>query len=118
MDALGREDVPLDHLVERPQRRRAGADMIRHGRDRQLDPLARIVLALSVERLMVGVLLDQHHRQQARPGEAPGDRMEGGRRLRDRLAMPAAELLPHMLGHEPLPRHDIERLGHILADLR
>ena len=30
----------------------------------------------------------------------------------------AAELLAHVLGHEPLPRHDIERLGDVLADLR
>jgi ABC transporter substrate binding protein len=89
-----------------------------HGRDRQLDALARILLALPVERLVVGVFLDQHHRQQARAGKAPGDRMEGSRRLRDRLARPAAELLPHMLGHEPLPRHHIERLGDILPDLR
>src|SRR6266566_5389539 len=43
--------------------------------------------------------------------------MEGRRRLRDRLAGPAAELLPHMLGHEPLPRDDVERLGDVLADL-
>ena len=44
--------------------------------------------------------------------------MEGGRRLRDLLAGPAAELLPHMLGDEQLPRHHIQRLGDILADLR
>ena len=118
MNALGGEHVRLDQLVERHQRRRAGADMIGHGRDRQLDPLARILLALPIERLMIGVLVDQDHRQQARPGKAARDRMERRRRLRDRLAGPAAELLPHMLGHEPLPRHDIERLGDILADLR
>ena len=118
MNALGREHVRLDQFVERHQRRRAGADMIRHGRYRQLDPLARIVLALPIERLMVGVFLDQHHRQQARTRKAARDRMERRRRLRDRLARPAAELLAHMLGHEPLPRHDIERLGDILADLR
>ena len=117
MNALGGEDVRLDQLVERPQRRRTGADMIGHGRDRELDPLARILLALPVERLVVGVFLDQHHRQQARAGKAPGDRTEGSRRLRDRLARPAAELLPHMLGHEPLPRDHVERLGDILADL-
>src|SRR5208337_5182992 len=29
----------------------------------------------------------------------------------------AAELLAHMLGHEPLARDDIESLGDILADL-
>jgi hypothetical protein len=118
MNALGSEDMRLDQLVERCQHGRAGADMIGHGRDRELDPLARIVLALPVERLMVGVLLNQHHRQQARSGKAPGDRVEGCGRLRDPLARPAAELLPHMLGHEPLPRDDIERLGDILPDLR
>src|SRR5260370_7207825 len=44
--------------------------------------------------------------------------MEGRRRLRDLLAGSAAELLPHMLGDEHLPRHHIQRLGDILADLR
>jgi len=117
MNALGGEDVRLDQLVERPQRRRTGADMIGHGRDRELDPLARILLALPVERLVVGVFLDQHHRQEARSGKAPRERVERCRGLRDRLARPAAELLPHMLGHEPLPRDHVERLGDILADL-
>jgi hypothetical protein len=92
--------------------------MIRHGRDRELDPFARVLLALPVERLMIGVFVDQDHRQQARPGKAPRDHMERGGRLRDLLAMPAAELLPHMLGHEPLPRDDVERLGDVFADLR
>src|SRR5262249_31891391 len=44
--------------------------------------------------------------------------MERRRRLADGLAGAAAELLPHMLGHEPLARNDIEGLGDILADLR
>src|SRR5882672_10693603 len=50
--------------------------------------------------------------------EAARDHMEGRRRLRDRLARPAAELLAHVLGHEPLPRDDIEGFGDILPDLR
>ena len=44
--------------------------------------------------------------------------MERSRRLGDLLAGPAAELLPHMFGDEQLPRHHIQRLGDILADLR
>ena len=76
MDPLGGEHVSLDQFGERHQRGRAGADMIGHGRDRELDALARKLLALPVERLMIGVFVDQDHRQQARPGEAPGDRME------------------------------------------
>ena len=91
--------------------------MIRHGRERERDPLALVLLALAIERLMVGVFLHQDHRQQARPGKAPRDRMERRGRLRDLLAGPAAELLAHMLGHEPLPRHHVERLGDVLADL-
>jgi hypothetical protein len=118
VNPLAGQDMRLDQLVERRQPGSAGADMIGHGRHRELNPLARMVLALPIERLMVGVLLDQHHCQQARAGKAAGDRVEGRGRLRDRLARPAAELLPHMLGHEPLPRDDIERLSDILADLR
>jgi hypothetical protein len=70
--------------------------------DRELDALARQLLALPVERLVIGVFVDQDHRQQARPGEAPGDRMEGRRRLGDLLAGAAAELLPHMFSDEQL----------------
>ena len=33
------------------------------------------------------------------------------------FAGPATELLSHMLGHEPLPGDDVERLGDVLADL-
>ncbi len=43
MDPLGGEHVSLDQFVERHQRGRAGADMIGHGRDRELDrPRAQI----------------------------------------------------------------------------
>ena len=89
MNALGGQDVRLDQLVERPQRRRTGADMIGQCRHRQLDPLARILLALPVERLMVGVFLAAH-RQQAGSREAARDRVERRRRLRDCLAQAAS----------------------------
>ena len=117
MNPLGGEDMRLDQLIKRLERRCTGTDMIGHGRYRKLDPLARILLALPVERLVVGILLHQHHRQQARAGKPARHRVEGSRRLADRLARPAGELLPHMLGHEPLPRDDVERLGDILANL-
>src|SRR5580692_2219617 len=99
------------------ERRPRGADMIRHRRDRELNALACKLLALPVERLMIGIFVDQDHRQQAWPGEAACDRMEGSGRLTDLLARAAAELLPYMLGHKPLPRHHIERLGDVFADL-
>jgi hypothetical protein len=118
MDPLGREHVRLDQLIEWHQRRRAGADMIGHGRHRELDALAGKLIALPVERLMIGVFVDQDHRQQARAGEAARDHVERCRRLRDLLARAAAELLAHVLGHEQLPRHRIERPRDVLADLR
>jgi hypothetical protein len=69
MDSLGSEDVRLDQLVERRQRGRAGPDMVRHGRDRELNPLAHILLALPVQRLMVGVLLDQYFASRLGPAK-------------------------------------------------
>ena len=43
--------------------------------------------------------------------------MERRWRLRDCLAIPARELFPNRLDHLPLARHDLERLGNILAQL-
>src|ERR1700751_6042503 len=44
--------------------------------------------------------------------------MERRRWLSDLLARPAAQLLPHMSGHEPLPWDGIKGLGDMFADLR
>jgi hypothetical protein len=78
----------------------------------------RILFALPVEGLMIGVFPHQDHRQQARTGKTAGNRMERRGWLRDLLARPAAELLPHMLGHEPLPWDGIKGLGDMFTDLR
>src|SRR5918995_4209445 len=43
--------------------------------------------------------------------------MEGGRRLRDPLAVPAGELLADGLDDLPLARDDFQRLGDVLAEL-
>src|SRR6185312_5777934 len=45
------------------------------------------------------------------------NRMRGGRRLGDRFAGPADELLAHVLDHLPLARNELQRLGHVFADL-
>jgi hypothetical protein len=81
MNACCGEHVGLDQLVQRRQHRRACAYVISHCRERNVDPLSFVFLALPIERLMIGVLLDQDHRQQARPGKAARDRMEWRRRL-------------------------------------
>ena len=81
-------------------------------------PSRRVALALPVQRLMLAELLEQDHGQQVRSGEAARRHMERRRRLRDRLAVPARELLPHRLDHLPLPRDHLQRLGDVLAQLR
>jgi hypothetical protein len=117
MDTLGGEDVAPDQLDQRHQRGGTGADPIRQGRGVELDALAGVARALPVERLVLAELGIQDHRQQARPGASANDRMERRRRLRDRLAATAGELLPYRLDHFPLSWHHLQRLGNILAQL-
>ncbi len=74
-------------------------------------------LALAVERQVKPVLAEQDHRQQSGAGAAASDRVKRRRRLGDPLARPAAELLADGLDHLPLPGNDLQRLGHILAEL-
>jgi hypothetical protein len=108
----------LNQGVERLQDRGAGADLVGQRRHAQIDPLAGIALALPVQRLVLPELLEQDHGQKVRPGKAARRHMEGRRRLRDHLALPARELLPHRLDHLPLARNDLQRLGDVLAELR
>ena len=62
-------------------------------------------------------LVDQHHRQQARPGKAALDRMGGRRRLGDRLAAPAGEFFADALNDLPAPRLAFKGLRYHLAKL-
>ena len=66
---------------------------------------------------MLAELLEHDHRQQARARPSPRDHMERRRRLADRLAIPAGELLPHRLDHLPPPGPRLQRLRHVLAEL-
>ena len=66
---------------------------------------------------MQAVLGEQDMRQQCRPGAPARDRMRRRRRLGDRLAGAAGELLAHVLDHLPLARDQLQRLGHVLAQL-
>ena len=106
----------LDQRMKRPQDHSARADLIGQRRDAEINTLPGIPLALAVERLVLPELLEQDHGQQARPGKAARRHMERRRRLRDRLATPARELLPHRLDHLPLPRNHLQRLGDVLAE--
>ena len=117
MQPFGGEHMPTDQLVERGQSGSAGTDMIRQAGDVEVDALPGIALALPVQWLMAAVLLEQDHRQQAGADPGARDDMERRRRLGDRLAVAAGELLAYGLSHEPAPRNDVERLGDHLAHL-
>jgi hypothetical protein len=66
---------------------------------------------------MQPILPEQDVGQQSGTGPAAGDRMRRRRRLRDRLAGSARVLLAHVLDHLPLAGHQLQRLGHVLAEL-
>ena len=70
MQAFGGEDVRLDAPQQRRQHGAAGADLVGQGRQAERHALAGIALGLAVQRLMLPELLEQDHRQQARPGPA------------------------------------------------
>jgi hypothetical protein len=72
---------------------------------------------LAIERLVLPVLLEHDHGEQARSGKAARQHRERRRRLADLLAVPARELLAHGLHHLPLSRHHLEPLGHVLPQL-
>ena len=117
MDALGGEDMRPDRLDQRHQRCRRRADPVGQRRDIEFDAFARIDGALTIERQMQAVFGEQDMGEQRGPGTSARDRVRWRRRLGDRLAGPAGELLAHVLDHFPLARNELQRLGHVLADL-
>jgi hypothetical protein len=60
-----------DEVVERPQQGGAGPDLVGQRREAELDPLQRIALALTVERLMLAVLLEQDQGSSSLSGGSP-----------------------------------------------
>ncbi len=66
---------------------------------------------------MQAVLGEQDMGEQLRPCRPPRNRVRGSRWLGDRFAGPADELLTHMLDHLPLAWNELQRLGHVLAEL-
>jgi hypothetical protein len=71
MHPLGGEHMAPDEVVERPQRDGAGPDLVGQRREAELDPLQRIALALTVERLMLAVLLEQDQGSSSLSGGSP-----------------------------------------------
>ena len=79
--ALAGEHMGADQLVERAQQRGAAADLVGERRQAEVDALAGVALRLPVQRLVLPVLLEQHHGEQARAGKAARQHMERRRRL-------------------------------------
>ncbi|SRR6266568_2789761 len=64
---------------------------VRQRRSFQFDSLARVHLALAIEREMIGILRHQNVRQQSGTGQPTRNRSARSRSLHDLLAMPAAQ---------------------------
>ena len=97
-----------DRHDQRHRGRADGADPVGQGAKRRSRRLPGRRSRSAGEREVVPVLRDQHQGQQVGAGTAAGDRMEWRRRLRDRLAGAAAELLADVLDHLPATRHAFE----------
>ena len=118
MQTFCRQHVGRDQVVQRFQRHGTGAHLVGQCRQAQIDALSRVAVPLPVQRQVLPVLLEEDRRQQVRARPAARCRVEGRRRLRDPLAVPTGELLPHRPDHLPTARDHLKRLRHVLANLR
>jgi hypothetical protein len=66
MQALGRQDMRGDPVVQRVERRRAGADLAGERREAEVNPFPGVPLRLPMERLMLPELLEEDRREQVR----------------------------------------------------
>jgi hypothetical protein len=115
MQAIGGQDMGFETPAQRSQRRAARTHGIGHGREADRNTFTRVTLGLAVERLMLAKLLEQDHRQQARPRPTTRNDVERRGCLADLLAILAGEFLPHGLDHLPLARDRFQSLGDVLA---
>ena len=116
MQPLGSEHMGFNQRDQRRPNCRASTHPVGERRNAEIDPFAKEALALAVQWLMLAELGVHDRRQQIRTGAAAGNDMEWGRRLRDRLAGPAGELLPHRLDHLVGPWNALQRLGDRLPE--
>ena len=104
VDAFRREDMALDRIDQWHQGCRGGTHPVCEGRDIEVDAFAMIDLALTVEWQVQAILGEQDMGQQPGSRTSTRNRVRGGRRLADRFAGPADELLTDVLDHLPLAR--------------
>ena len=102
VQALGRQHIGFEAIMERTKGAAAGAHLIGKRREAQRHAFTLIALGLAVQRLLLAGFPGAWPKD--RGGEASRRHMEGRGRLADLLAIAAGELLAHMLDHLPLPR--------------
>ena len=117
MQPGGGEHMRLDQRVQRRQQLGHRADLVGERGQAEIHALAGIAVGLAVQGLMLAVLFEHDHGEQAGTGPAARDRVERGGRLADLFAGPAGELLADGLDDLPLPRHHLQRFGDVLAHL-
>src|ERR1700754_1980606 len=117
MQPLGGQDMSLDTPVQRHEGKCGSTNLVGKCRDAERHAFAGETLGLTVERLVLAIFLEEKHGEETGPSPTAWHDMEGRRRLRDLLAGPTRELLPHGLDDLPRSRDHLERFGHILAEL-
>ena len=83
----------------------------------QIDAFAGIDLRLPVERKMVGILRDQHMREQTWTCESTIDGPRWRGRLHDAVAGIATQLRTHVADDLEAGPHVLQHLGHVFAQL-
>ena len=107
MQPFSRQHMRADQSEQRRQGRRAGPDPVGQGGDIKIDALAAIDLALPVERLVLGELGIEDHRQQVRAGPTARDRVEGRWRLGRRSKLIHHSLYKYRKGRLRTVTHSI-----------
>jgi hypothetical protein len=108
--------VPADGVGERREQRGGLADPVGEGGAVEIEPIALEDLALAIERQVVGVLADQHMREQARAGATTLDGTQRQRRLDEALAAGTGQPRADDPVHDEAAGDVFQLLGHVLAD--
>jgi hypothetical protein len=117
VDLLGREHVGADGRHDRIEQPGRLSHPIAQRRAVKLQTFAGIDLALAIQRQVVGVFRHQQVRQHGRCSAAARRRHRRGGRLGNGIARPAGKFRPDVADDLKMPRHVIQHLGHVLAEL-
>jgi len=101
METLGGQDMGLDHPIDGHERATRGSDLVGQRLHVERDAFACKALGLAVEWLMLAVLVEHQHGEEARASPSARGEVERRRRLCDLLAVPAGELLANCLNDLP-----------------